>query len=54
MTNFEKIKKMTIEELAKVITEYSYCKSDCEWENGCEHPTECSKKWLLEESKNDD
>ena len=55
MTRYEKIKSMSVEELAKVIVGDSdiyiddFCKSDCKNQNGCPHLEKCCKKWLLEE-----
>lgn len=54
MTNFEKIKKMTVEELDEVFGEalcihiQGYDVYHCEEQNDCEN---CVKKWLNKEAK---
>lgn len=54
MNRYEKIKSMTVEELAKAIVSNGdvyiddYCKSECNYDDECQHPEECCKKWLLE------
>lgn len=57
MTNFERIKNMSIEKMAEVIgrleTFDGYCKSDCKWE-GDIPDGECAKcvvRWLKEETE---
>lgn len=60
MTNFELIKNMSIEEMAKIIYEsemserFNFCKSDCKWTEDYNIPEgECIKcvvKWLQEET----
>lgn len=54
MTRYEKIKSMDVEELANVIISDDiyiddFCKGECDLDDGCPHPEECCKKWLLEE-----
>lgn len=61
MTNFELIKNMSIEELAKIIHELEmsesidFCKSDCEWTENYNIPkgecVKCVVKWLQEETE---
>ena len=61
MTNYERIKSMPIEELARAIDVYgleaNYCKPDCKWGEEYDYNVldgECRKcivKWLQEESK---
>lgn len=54
MTNFELIKNMSIEEMAKIIYEsgeFIFCKSDCKWPDYNIPEGECIKcvvKWLQE------
>lgn len=58
MTRYDKIKNMSIEELAGAIVKCQdyynddYCKSTCNDDvegEGCPHPEKCCKRWLLEE-----
>ena len=61
ITKYEKVKSMTIEEMAHEIIELeftdAYCKSDCssadEDDYDCPHSIECCVKWLNEEVRND-
>ena len=43
MTRIERIRNMTVEEIAKAIRHYNitddYCKSDCEWAQSMENDT---------------
>lgn len=52
-SRYERIKYMTIEQMAKTIIDHTltdeYCKSDCDsWEYECPHELECCIKWLNE------
>lgn len=61
MKRINKIRTMTIEELAELIVDienidFNFCKSDCDgdWESEdpteiCPHPVECCIRWLGEE-----
>lgn len=61
MTNYEKIKAMPLEEMAKHIErlqdmDYTpFCKSDCDWDVECDIPEseciKCAEKWLKEEKE---
>lgn len=61
MTNYERIRRMSVEEMARVIDVYdlevSYCKADCKWGEEYDYNVpdgECRKciiKWLQEEEK---
>ena len=51
MNNFEKIKQMTVEEMAELIEKVIYCNS-CPATDLCEVDESCGqtfKKWLLQE-----
>jgi len=47
MTNYEKIKQMSIDEMAEFIGECDYCNNDLECNGNCD---ECCKKWLESEA----
>ena len=51
LTRYERIKYMSIEEVAEKILEHQitdkYCKSDCD-SNDCLHELECCIRWLSE------
>lgn len=57
MTRYEKIKDLTIDELAQIIVNINitddYCKGDCppgpNDEIICNVEAECCKRWLMEE-----
>ena len=50
MTNFEKIKQMSVEEMAEIITcPYLGERVDC-----CDDCIECNKKWLESEVREDE
>lgn len=61
MTNYEKIKAMPLEEMARHIErlqdmDYApFCKSDCEWTEDYNIPDgeclKCAEKWLREEAQ---
>ncbi len=55
MTNFEKIKNMTIKEVAKTFCEelLCHCKS-CIFEYECNHKGEGIKRWLESEASTED
>ena len=55
MTRYDKIKKMNVEEMARAIVNNGdayiddFCKGDCDDSlEGCPHPAECCKRWLME------
>lgn len=53
MTRLEKIRAMTVREIAEILIKDNayaeeYCKSDCE-EEECLHELECCIKWLKED-----
>lgn len=58
LTRYEKIKNLSIKEVAQTIIDYNitdeFCKSDCEGCKGteceCPHDLECCVKWLQEEA----
>lgn len=53
ITNLQKIKEMTREEIAKIITEYQitdkFCHANCQGDD-CLNSLECCLKWLDEEA----
>ncbi len=55
MTRIERIKSMSIEDIAKMIVDddltAEFCKSDCSDTDDydCPHPVECCVRWLNEE-----
>jgi len=62
MTRIERIRNMTVEEIAKAIRHYNitdnYCKSDCEWAQSMENDTfdeneclKCCARWLESEGE---
>lgn len=60
MNNYERIKNMSIEEMAEKITEsvdlscvlsHYYCKANCDNKDDCPHDKECCIKWLMQEVK---
>jgi len=64
MTRIERIRNMTVEEIAKAIRHYNitddYCKSDCEWAQSMENDTfdeneclKCCVRWLESEVEHD-
>ena len=46
MTNFEKIKAMTTEEMAELFAQFALGCSNCRGDGSC---VECNKKWLERE-----
>ena len=60
MTRYERIKAMSIEQVAEAIIEYNitddFCKYDCDTAKGglCRsHPVDCCVRWLLEVAADD-
>jgi len=55
MTRIERIRNMTVKEIAKVIIDNNitdeFCRSQCENDEECLHDLECCIKWLEMEVK---